>query len=77
MEQLDFITQLSSKIRETVAKSPAPDLEKNLHALLKGIFTKLSLVSRDEFDIQTKILEETRLKLKALEQKLAEIEKSS
>ncbi|MBJ7503667.1 MAG: accessory factor UbiK family protein, partial [Polynucleobacter sp.] len=38
-------------------------------------FQKLDLVTRDEFDLQTKVLAKTREKLAALEAKVAEIEK--
>ena len=54
--------------------SPLPDIEKNIDALLKGMFTKMELVTREEFDIQTEVLKRTRQKLEELEKKLSEIE---
>ena len=75
MNKLDFIEDLSLKIRESVKNSPVGDLEKNLHALLQGIFTKLELVSREEFDIQTELLRQTKEKLEALERLIKELEK--
>ena len=54
--------------------SPLPDLEKNIDALLKGMFTKMELVTREEFDVQTEVLKRTRQKLEDLEKKLSEIE---
>ncbi len=52
------------------------DLQKNFRAVLDNAFTRMSLVTRDEFDAQQAVLSRTREKLEALEQRLAEIEKS-
>ena len=68
------LNELSNKIREIVKDSPLPDIEKNIDALLKGMFTKMELVTREEFDIQTEVLKRTRQKLEELEKKLSEIE---
>ena len=68
------INEISNKIREIVKDSPLPDIEKNIDALLKSIFTKMELVTREEFDIQTEVLKRTRQKLEELEKKLSEIE---
>ena len=70
-----FINDLSNKIRELVKNSPLDDLDKNIHALIQGVFTKMELVSREEFDVQAEVLRNTREKLVQLEAKLAEIEK--
>ena len=69
-----FLEDLSNKIREIAKSSPAGDLEKNLRALLQGAFTKLELVSREEFDVQAEPLRRTRQKLEILEAKQAELE---
>jgi BMFP domain-containing protein YqiC len=66
--------EIASKISQMLASTPAADLEKNLNALLRGVFTKLELVTREEFDIQTQVLQRTREQLDALEKRLAEIE---
>ena len=69
-----FFEDLSNRIREITKSSPAGDLEKNLRALLQGAFTKLELVSREEFDVQAELLRRTRQKLEILEAKQAELE---
>lgn len=69
-----FIEDLSSKIRELAKDSPAKDMEKNFRALLQGVFTKLELVSREEFDIQVDVLRHTREKLDLLQAKLTKLE---
>ncbi len=71
---IQFVEDLSAKLRETLSRSPAGDLEKNIHALLQSAFTKLALVSREEFDVQTEVLRQTREKLDALERQLSALE---
>ncbi|CAM8408042.1 accessory factor UbiK family protein [Candidatus Methylopumilus universalis] len=68
------LNEISNKIREIVKDSPLPDIEKNIDALLKGMFTKMELVTREEFDVQTEVLKRTRQKLEELEKKLFDIE---
>lgn len=70
------INEISNKIKEVVSSSPLGDVEKNLNALLKGMFTKMELVTREEFEVQTEVLRNTRQKLELLEARLAELESS-
>ena len=51
------------------------DLEENIRATLNATFSKMELVTREEFDIQASLLSRTRAKLEALQKKLSEIEK--
>ena len=53
------------------------DLEKNFRVVLHNSLGKMDLVTRDEFDIQTKVLERTRARLALLEARLAELEQAS
>jgi BMFP domain-containing protein YqiC len=50
------------------------DVERNFRGLLAGAFERLDLVSREEFDVQRKVLERTREKLTALEAELQRME---
>lgn len=50
------------------------DVEKNVHTLLQGAFARLDLVTREEFDTQTRVLARTREKLEQLEKTVAELE---
>ena len=43
------------------------DLESNFRAVLRASLSKLDLVTRDEFDTQSRVLERTRARLEALE----------
>jgi len=67
---------LSAKISEFLAASPVKDVEKNLKALLSAAFAKLDLATREELDVQAKVLARTREKLSALEARVAELEAS-
>jgi BMFP domain-containing protein YqiC len=42
--------------------------------MLSSAFTRLELVSREEYDVQTQVLARTREKLNALEARVAELE---
>lgn len=68
------IQEISDKIREIIKNSPIEDMENNINALLRSMFTKLDLINREEFDIQSEVLKKTRLKLEALEAKLKALE---
>ena len=50
-------------------------MEKNFHAVLQGTFNKMDLVTRNEFDTQTKVLARTRKKVEELEARVKELEK--
>ena len=50
------------------------DFEDNARAVLQGALGKMDLVTREEFEIQQRVLQKTRSKLQALEQRLAAIE---
>ena len=51
------------------------DLVKNLRATLNATFSKMEIVTREEFDIQASLLSRTREKLEILQEKLSELEK--
>jgi len=50
------------------------DLETNFRAVLRANLARLDLVTRDEFDAQTRVLERTRAKLETLEAQVAVLE---
>lgn len=69
--------EISNKISETIAASPAKDLEKNVKAMMAATFSRMDLVTREEFDIQQEVLAQTRAQLDALAQRLAVLESAS
>lgn len=59
--------EISSRISQLAANTPAAELEKNAKALLMSAFSRLDLVTREEFDLQRELLAKAREKLDALE----------
>lgn len=53
---------------------PRAEIESQFKALLQSTFSKLDLVSREEFDSQMAVLARTRSRLEALEARVAEME---
>ena len=74
MIKKEKLVEISDKIRELIKNSPIEDMEENINALLKSMFTKMDLITREEFDVQTEVLKKTRLKLEMLEKKLDQLE---
>lgn len=67
---------VNERIRAVFAQSPAADLEKNLRAMLTAYLSRLDLVTREEFDVQSQVLVRAREELRALEARLAELERA-
>lgn len=72
----DIARRLLESLPSAVRGAQA-DLENNFRVILRGTLAKLDLVGREEFDVQTKVLERTRARLAALEARLAELEQAS
>lgn len=68
------IQELSLKIKQLIESSPISELNNNLYALIQGALTKMELVSREEFDIQSALLARTQEQLKRLEEKISQLE---
>jgi BMFP domain-containing protein YqiC len=50
--------------------------EEKLKLVLTAMLQKLEMVSREEYEIQTEVLQRTRQRLEQLEQRIAELEKN-
>ena len=74
MAQTSLLEDLSARISEFLAASPAKDLEKNLKALLTAAFARLDLATREEFEVQAEVLARARGKLAELERRVVELE---
>ena len=66
-----IFADLSARLAAAAATNPAKDLERNFRAMLAATFARLDLVTREEFDVQRKVLEKTREKLDAIEAQIA------
>lgn len=65
---------IQARMSELFKNSPAKDVERNVKAMLSQGFSKLDLVTREEFDTQTQVLVRTRARLEELERRVAELE---
>ena len=73
----NIIDQLASKLADAVPgdlRTLRSDMESNFRSLLQTTLGKLDLVTREEFEVQRKVLERTREKLERLEKALAEMQ---
>lgn len=70
-----FINGIASKLGEVLRQSPTKEFENNLKAGVTSMLTRLDMVSREEFDVQTEVLTRTREKLARLEARLSQLEK--
>jgi len=71
------IEQIARQVHESMPKGIrefGEDVEKKIRQTLQSQLTRLDLVSREEFDVQTQVLLRTREKLALLEQRLNELE---
>jgi ubiquinone biosynthesis accessory factor UbiK len=74
MPQANVLDEVSARVREILAAGPAKDVERNLRAMLATVFERLDLATREELDIQQRVLARTREKVSALEARVAELE---
>lgn len=72
----ELARQLAQSLPENV-RILGEDLERNFKSLLQSGFERMDLVTREEFDLQTAVLERTREKLEKLEARVAELERGS
>lgn len=70
-----FIDELNARIVSFLQQTPVAEVGQNLKVLLSSSLTKLDLVTREEFDVQTQVLARTREKLASLEARVAELER--
>lgn len=75
MDRNKLVDEIGDRLRQVFEASPAKDLERNVRAALTNVFSRLDLVTREEFDVQREVLLRTRERLVELEQKLAELER--
>tara|TARA_B100000214_G_scaffold267301_1_gene198149 strand:+ start:292 stop:528 length:237 start_codon:yes stop_codon:yes gene_type:complete len=68
--------EICKRIEELFAQSPVGDIRKNVKAIIMNNLSKIDLVTREEFDIQTSVLRRAQEKLESLEERIAEMSKS-
>jgi len=71
------IEQIARQVHESMPKGIrdlGDDVEKKVRQVIQSQLTRLDMVSREEFDVQTQVLLRTREKLALMEQRLSELE---
>ena len=71
------LDEIARKVNEVIPddlKNAKQDLEKNVRVATQGILQRLDLVTREEFDVQAKMLAKSQLRVKELEQRIQELE---
>ncbi len=71
---LDDISKRIGALLPPGLASAKADFESNARAAVQSSLSKLDLVTREEFDVQTAVLQRTRARLEALEARLDELE---
>lgn len=72
-----FLDDLARKVSEGMPAAVTDfqhDIEQNVRGVLQNTFAKLNLVTREEFDVQTKVLARTRQLVTQLEERVRTLE---
>ena len=72
----EILQRIRAELPEGI-KEIRDDFDKNLRAILQGIFSKLDLVTREEFDVQVDVLTRTREKFEQLEKQISDLEQAA
>lgn len=77
MPDRKLLDEINERVKSVLAQSPAADMEKNLRVMIGSWFSRLDLVTREEFDVQREVLRRAQDRLAQLEARLAERESGS
>jgi len=66
MKHTQWLDDIQRHVSELIARSPAADIERNVKAFMAQAFTRLDLVTREEFDVQAELLARLRERVDAL-----------
>ena len=77
LSQLDELARRLSSLVPPGLREGREELQQNFKSVLQAGLGKLDLVTREEFDIQAQVLQRTREKLMALEERVARLENNS
>ncbi|MGK7295363.1 MAG: accessory factor UbiK family protein [Candidatus Wenzhouxiangella sp. M2_3B_020] len=72
IKTLDEITRKLAESLPSDWKKAGEDVEARIRPILESQLARLELVTREEFEIQKRVLERSREKLEKLEKQLAE-----
>ncbi|WP_313698048.1 accessory factor UbiK family protein [Achromobacter sp.] len=69
-----WMEDIQKNISDLIARSPAADVERNVRAMMTQAFSKLDLVTREEFDVQADLLARTRARVDQLAAQVQQME---
>lgn len=72
-QTLEELTKRISSLIPAEVKHVQDDVEKNVRSLLQTTLAKMDLVTREEFEVQSAVLQRTREKLEQLEKQLEQL----
>ncbi|WP_353174189.1 accessory factor UbiK family protein [Paracandidimonas soli] len=70
----EWFEEFQKNVSDLIAKSPAADIERNVRAMMTQTFSRLDLITREEFDVQAQLLERALARIAALEARMRELE---
>lgn len=75
----EFLREVSTRITRLLplANEVKDEAEKTIQQSLQGAFSRLNLVTREEFDAQVKVLERAEATIAELEAKIGALEKAA
>lgn len=71
--------EIARRVLDTLPRGLADadaDLRRNLRAGMAGVFARMELVTREEFDAQSRVLARTREKLESLQRRVSALEEA-
>lgn len=74
MKSTAWFEEFQKNVSELIAKSPAADLERNVKAFMGQAFTRMDLVTREDFEVQADLLSRAQVRIETLEQQLHALE---
>jgi BMFP domain-containing protein YqiC len=74
MQKNPWFEEFQKNVADLIARSPAADIERNVKAFMGQTFTRMDLITREEFDIQVSLLVSAQARIQALESQLQALE---
>ncbi|WP_459614455.1 accessory factor UbiK family protein [Bordetella sp. 2513F-2] len=74
MNRTQWMEDLQKNLSDLIARSPAADLERNVRAMMGQAFTRLDLVTRDEFEVQADLLARARIRADQLAEQVQQLQ---
>ena len=74
MQKNPWFEEFQKNVADLIARSPAADIERNVKAFMGQTFTRMDLITREEFDVQVSLLGNAQARIQALESQLQALE---